>query len=46
MNTNATLWLSLVVAGILVAATLDKETNPEVTKAEDKPIEEPKKVIL
>lgn len=46
MNTNATLWLSLAVAGILVVATLDKETSPEVTKAEDKPIKEPKKIVL
>ncbi|MEO5775464.1 MAG: hypothetical protein ABIQ27_01085 [Flavobacterium sp.] len=46
MNTNGALWLSLAVAGILVVATLDNETSPEVKKAEDKPIEEPKKVVL
>ena len=46
MNTNATLWLSLAVAVILVVANLDDETSPEVTKAENKPIEEPKKVVL
>ena len=46
MNTNATLWLSLAVAGILVVATLDNETSPEVKEAEHKPIEEPKKVVL
>ena len=46
MNTNATLWLSLAVAGILVVATLDNETSPEVIKTKDKPIEEPKKVVL
>ncbi|GEC80145.1 hypothetical protein [Flavobacterium aquatile] len=46
MNTNATLWLSLAVAGILVVATMNNETSPEVTKTEDKPKTEPKKVVL
>lgn len=46
MSTNATLWLSLAVAGILVVATLDDAKAPEVSKAEDKPKTEPKKVVL
>lgn len=46
MSTNATLWLSLAVAGILVIANLDDAKATEVTIAEDKPIEEPKKVVL
>ncbi|MBP4139171.1 hypothetical protein [Flavobacterium geliluteum] len=46
MSTNATLWLSLAVAGILVVATLDDAKAPEVIKEEDKPKTEPKKVVL
>lgn len=46
MSTNATLWLSLAVAGILVVATLDDAKAPEVKKEDDKPIKEPKKVVL
>jgi hypothetical protein len=46
MSTNATLWLSLAVAGILVVATLDDSKAPEVIKEDDKPIKEPKKVVL
>ena len=46
MSTNATLWLSLAVAGILVVATLDSDKAPEIKETEDKSIKEPKKVIL
>ena len=46
MSTNATLWLSLAVAGILVVATLDSDKAPEIKETEDKPIKEPKKVVL
>ena len=46
MNTNATLWLSLAVAGILVVATLDDAKTPEVIQEDDKSKTEPKKVVL
>jgi hypothetical protein len=46
MSTNATLWLSLAVAGILVVATLDDSKAPEVIQEDDKPKTEPKKVVL
>ena len=46
MNTNATLWLSLAVAGILVVATMDNEKAPEIKETKDNPIKEPKKVVL
>lgn len=46
MNTNATLWLSLAVAGILVVATLDSEKAPEIKETADKQSKEPKKVVL
>ncbi len=46
MSTNATLWLSLAVAGILVVATLDNDKAPEVIASEDTPETEPKKVVL
>lgn len=46
MSTNATLWLSLAVAGILVVATLDDEKIPDTEPSEKEPIKEPKKVVL
>jgi hypothetical protein len=46
MSTNATLWLSLAVAGILVVATLDDAKTPEVIQEDDKLKTEPKKVVL
>lgn len=46
MSTNATLWLSLAVAGILVVATLDDEKIHETAPSDKEPIKEPKKVIL
>ncbi|MGC4041987.1 MAG: hypothetical protein QM710_14680 [Flavobacterium sp.] len=46
MSTNATLWLSLAVAGIVVVATLDNETTPEAITTEEPPKTEPKKVVL
>lgn len=46
MSTNATLWLSLAVAGILVVATLDDTKTPEVIQEDDKSKTEPKKVVL
>jgi len=46
MSTSGALWLSLAVAGILVVATLDNEKAPEIKETENKPIKEPKKVVL
>ena len=46
MRTSGALWLSLAVAGILVVATMDSEKTPEIKEAENKPIKEPKKVVL
>jgi len=46
MSTSGALWLSLAVAGILVVATLDNEKALEIKETENKPIKEPKKVVL
>ena len=46
MSTSGALWLSLAVAGILVVATMDNEKVPEIKETENKPIKEPKKVVL
>ena len=46
MSTSGALWLSLAVAGILVVATMDSEKAPEIKGTENKPIKEPKKVVL
>lgn len=47
MSTSGALWLSLAVAGILVVATMDNsEKAPEIKETENKPIKEPKKVVL
>ena len=46
MSTNGAIWLSLAVAGILIVATLDDSKAPEIIKEDDKPIKEPKKVVL
>lgn len=46
MSTSGALWLSIAVAGILVVATMDSEKAPETKETENKPIKEPKKVVL
>jgi hypothetical protein len=46
MDKSATLLLGLALTGILIVASLESDTKPEIPSPKDKPKVEPKKVVL